>query len=398
MEWNLTSSELVGAFVCESPLATAAKATLPILGSTTSAEKHRLVIETCATCDELDCVRHEKARTDRTENRAFLLDAFWPEFDRYVQQVRRESDWLLVPIDGTRWALPQYAWSRSGFAHVEDQTLRTLVRSLKSRRLGSQGAARQAEMLHSSAAMGLAMAGRIPSTVSHVVVDQTMLPALWRSGELGGRTFDVVMRRLPMRVLQTTLDGVARRWPQSQTAADFRVEKAVLDEEDQALEAASRIVTPHREIARLFPKQSVLLDWIVPSGGAFLPQTDGDVPRIYFPGPVAARKGAYALREALQGLDIELICGGSDLEGAGFWGPLKNCRGLAPGVGISAVVQPAFLEDQPRALLRAISSEIPVIASEACGLAAFPGIEIVGLGDTKALRNAVERLLAGCAV
>jgi hypothetical protein len=394
MEWTLTDSELVGAFICANPAA----ATLPVLGPHAFEDVAPSVVETCATCAEIDCTRHERTYSTRAKTQAFLLDAYWPEFDRYVQKTRREGDCLMSPINGAFWRLPQYAWSREGFVLVGTQPLRTLERSLRLRRLGPQGAARQKEMLRASAAMGLAMATRLPSLVAHVVVDQSMLAALWRSGELGGRSFDVVMRRLPMRVLQARLDDVARRWPESRTASDFRVGSDLLDAEDEALQSASRIVTPHREIAGMFEDRSVLLDWIVPNNAPFARQTDRALPRIYFPGPVAARKGAYALREALEGLDVELIWGGSELEGERFWEGIKNRKGLEPGAGIAAVVQPAFLEDRPRALLQAIAAGVPAIATAACGLGGSMGVEIVGMGDIADLRRALERMLVSSAV
>lgn len=41
-------------------------------------------------------------------------------------------------------------------------------------------------------------ARRIPYTATHLVVSQNLLPHLWREGALAGRTFDVLMTRLPL--------------------------------------------------------------------------------------------------------------------------------------------------------------------------------------------------------
>jgi hypothetical protein len=401
IEIKLTSSELIAAFVSESLATNDRHPALPILDS--RAESGRSwkesiePVETCATCSEVDCSRHERPPSVRTERKAFLLDAYWPEINRYVQQTKNEGDWLMVPLDGNRWRLPQYAWSLDGFEGVVTQPIRTLVRSVKSRRLGTQGAARQMEMLRAGEAMGRAMARQLPSDVTHVVIDQAMLPELWRSGALGGRTFDVVMRRHPMRVLQSRLDEVADRWPMSRTAADFRAGDELLYAEDEALEMATHIVTCHQEIADLFAARAIRLDWMSPQDRPFKRQTAGTRPRVYFPGPVAARKGAYELREALRGLDVELLYGGSDLEGEGFWDLIANRRGLGD-LAIAAVVQPAYIEERPTALLRAIASGIPAIATPACGLAWTPGLEIVDVRDVYALRDAMERLLARATV
>jgi len=167
----------------------------------------------------------------------------------------------------------------------------------------------------------------------------------------------------------------------------------MLAAEDEALNAAANIVTPHLEVAALFPNKARLLDWIVPNAAPFFLQTDGATPRILFPGPVTARKGAYVLREALQGLPLEVIWTGSELEGPDFWGDISNRRGIAEGFGIAAVIQPAFLEDRPRALLQAMASGIPVITTEASGIAQRDGVQFVRMGDVGDLRQSLERLM-----
>jgi hypothetical protein len=397
MEWKLSGTELIGAFEFDEPVVRSNNNSLPVLKSIAGSMAVSHSVETCGTCAEVGCQRHEAVLRSSAGRQAFLVDGFWPEFDLYLQETRRPGDWLMLPIDGQRWHSHQYSWSRDGFSHVTQQALRTLGRSLRLRRLASQGAARQTELLRMNAAMGQAMAARLPASASHVVIDQTLLPAVWQSGALGGRTFDVLMRRLPMRVLQARLDSAAERWPTSRTAADFRVGNDLLDAEDEALQAAAHAITPHHEIAGLFGSRAILLDWIPPAR-RFMCQADGEIPRIFFPGPVAARKGAYELREALRGLDIEVICGGSLLEGENFWGPLKNRRGLADGEGITAVVQPAYVEEHPNILLSAVASGVPCIATEACGLGLLPGVETLPLGEIESLRTAVEGLLALVAV
>ncbi|HVR67716.1 MAG TPA: glycosyltransferase, partial [Verrucomicrobiae bacterium] len=59
------------------------------------------------------------------------------------------------------------------------------------------------------------------------------------------------------------------------------------------------------------------------------------------------------------------------------------------------VVLPAWIEDQPRRLLRAIAAGIPVIASDACGLEGVAGVTTVPVGDVLALRNAVIDAIQG---
>ena len=85
---------------------------------------------------------------------------------------------------------------------------------------------------------------------------------------------------------------------------------------------------------------------------------------ILFPASALGRKGAYELRAALSGLDAELVVAGGATEHDGaFWDGLKVRRldGRMPE-RLAAVVLPAVVEHQPRALLRALAAGIPVIA------------------------------------
>ena len=58
--------------------------------------------------------------------------------------------------------------------------------------------------------------------------------------------------------------------------------------------------------------------------------------------------------------------------------------------GVKLLVLPAHVEACPRLLLRAIVSQIPVIASAACGLGDLPGVTTVPTGDVLALGRAIE--------
>lgn len=92
------------------------------------------------------------------------------------------------------------------------------------------------------------------------------------------------------------------------------------------------------------------------------------------------------------GGDELLILGGAK-EGTGD--PLDDIlhrRGTPAELSsCTALVMPAWIEHEPRLALRALSSGIPVIATEACGLSNHPLLRLVPEGDTDALKIALAR-------
>src|SRR5205807_698055 len=238
---------------------------------------------------------------------------------------------LLLPIDGGRFNQPRYAWPTRDFSEVHSALFTTLLRSLRSRRVAHYGAKRIMADLHSTELIAHALARHIPYEISHACLMQRFLPFLWREGVLGGRTFDVLATRLPLRVLHGRLDMETAKHPERKTLAEFRAPEMLVQAEEEALAAAERIITPHAEIAELFGNRAVLLPWAMPSAACQVRNTR-TLPRcntstlatVAFPGPTAARKGAYELREAAHALDLEILLLGSELEGEDFWHGVKT--------------------------------------------------------------------------
>ena len=117
---------------------------------------------------------------------------------------------------------------------------------------------------------------------------------------------------------------------------------------------------------------------------------------ILFPASALARKGAYAVRDAIQGLDVDLVVTGSAVEHPAFWRDAPP-RMIAPGEplpALAAVVLPALVEHRPEPLAEALAAGIPVIATDACGLPPHPDLHLVARGDAVGLRRAIETLLA----
>jgi hypothetical protein len=349
----------------------------------TSEEPHALIpagdpVESCETCGITSCFRHPETLHLGTHSiTAWLVDAYWPEHNAYLTGHRGETDWLFTPL-----ATDRYPWTRQGFGKVYQAKLLVAIRSFTSRRLATHGAERQRALLTFDQRLANTYARAIPAAATHFVVSQNLLPFLWRDGILGGRTFDVLMTRLPLSNLQNTLDQAANQWPESPTLADFRADPQLLADEQAALAEARHWISPHSVIAKLGGTRTIKLDWILPNPNNT--KTRGQ--QILFPASTLGRKGAYELRQ----LDLPLTLSGSILESPDFW---KNHQVTSQPHftldQIGTIVLPAWVENQPRRLLQAVANQIPVIASEACGLEGVKGVTTIKLGDPNALKNAI---------
>jgi hypothetical protein len=351
----------------------------------------------CESCGQVTCFRSDGHLTHLSNNprKAFLLDVAWPEFGRYVDANHSPEDILAIPMDGERWNRRQYAWPTQGFARVHTAQLSTLRRSLMSRRLATQGASRQRDLLRASRDLAAALARCLDERTDEVCVSQNLLPFLWESGVLGGRGVSVFCTQVPLRDLHAALDRASQIHSESNTLGDFRADDWLVAAEAEALRHAHQVVTPHRQIAALFPGKSRLLDWEAPKP-SFERQAmrQSEPPSILFPCATLGRKGAYELREALRGMNVLLLLGGPILEDQQFWQGF-NVELATPAQMQKAtiVVQPSIVESQPRALLKALVSGIPVIATESCGLPPMEGLHLITPMDVSALRDAIQELL-----
>jgi VanW like protein len=347
----------------------------------------------CTTCNQTDCHLNDPDRPQMTGSdhpTAWLVDACWPEFAKLIRSKARKEDALFVPQrlkDTSR-----YAWPKGVTGTEKRATFIALRRALALRRAPVQGRVLQTLLMRYDEEIARSYARQLSHLHTHAVVSLSLLPHLWRLGVLAGRTFDVLMERAPMSMLEATLDDAAERLPESPTLADFRAPPAIAEGEAEALAEARYLYTPHREIAKFDPARTALLDWVLPSG---LTKAAPGGKTILFPASALARKGAYAVRDALQGLDAELMVTGRAHEHAGdFWGGIKVSENAAWPSELAAVVLPAIVEHQPRALLRALAMGLPVIASEACGLGDLAGVTTVPMFDGAALRNAIASALS----
>ncbi|WP_223266720.1 VanW family protein [Luteimonas gilva] len=349
----------------------------------------------CGDCAQGECVqRFEPA--PRSRSTGYLLDEMWPEFDRWIAGRLRSGDFASVPMDGVRRKRPNYAWNsvrNEGVRLVEHRWL-ALRRSLASRRLQAQGAARQRRLLAFDREFARAFAKAVPYDAEQLVVPVGMLAELVRTGVLGGRRYAVLMTRAPIAMLQRDLDRAAALHPESPTLADFRADEALVRLEETGLGNADSIVTPHTAVADYAGRYGVpveRLEWVFPEFAGKASQGKS----LLFPASALGRKGAYEVREACAELGLEVRVLGSASEGEGFWRGTK-ARAAAPGdifADVGCVVLPAYVEHRPGLLLKALAAGIPVICSPECGLPAqLPATTVVPAGDARRLVEALKAM------
>jgi hypothetical protein len=350
---------------------------------------HQDDLGSCATCGVESCFRSMKPQESLSFGRtAFLVDEFSPEFDRFIQKNHDKKDLLLIPIDGKRWKKSNYAWTN--LPNTKQSISTTLFRSYKSRKLATQGASRQKNLLAMYQKLAESYSKHLTYDVTHVVVQQNLLPFLWKSGQLGGRTFDVLMTALPMKNLQERLDFAKNLHAESTTLGDFRAEMWLIEAETEALNEARKLITPHTEIASLFGERAEILQWQMPEKKA-ISRPKNDKFTIVFPASTVGRKGVYELRTAIENLDVKLVILGGNVESEEFWHGFDVEKGGDNWLEIAdLVVLPAFVEHKPRRILLAAANEIPCIASTACGVENVANVEVIKTGDAVDLREAIE--------
>src|SRR5215204_1687734 len=174
IEAKLNSDELIVQFKAEEKIAQKA------IHQIQRAVVHSRNPNSCATCEEGDCHRVVDAREYADfGSTAFLVDEYSPEFDKHIQASRRGDDRLLIPLDGLRFRKANYAWTTSGFGKVRQSLWVTSKRSYRSRKLATQGAARQQNLLRMYEELAGSYAKCLSYDVTHVTVQQNLLPFLW---------------------------------------------------------------------------------------------------------------------------------------------------------------------------------------------------------------------------
>ena len=332
-------------------------------------------------------VKQEKAIT------TFILDERWIEYEDYIKSISSDEDFFIVPLGKMGFLKTnRFNWNLDNPENIKTVTLASLQRAVRLRLLSKSKSNIFSLMLGFDKNVADAAAQYIPIESTHVVVSQNLLPFIWASGALGGRTFDVLMNRLPIEKLHQRLDLAHANHPESKTLNDFRAPESLVDLENTALTKSRSIITPHHEIADIFNNKSIRLNWQLP---AEVTKTETHGNKILFPASALGRKGAYEIKKLAKELNLSIVVLGKAEEDLNFWKDVNiEMTGANPFEEIGLVVYPTYVEHQPRILLKAVAAGLSVITTTACGLVPGNNLTIVPIGDYKTLKEAVLHQLA----
>ncbi|TGM59900.1 VanW family protein [Leptospira adleri] len=348
------------------------------------------VLNDCYSCGRISCSQHSWNNRPSSDFTVWALDEVWPEFDEYVLTHCKPKDSIILPLkNGSRWGTNRFDWTIRNAKNVREMFLPALSRSFRLRYCAGKNTNRFQLNLELDRRLADAVAEKISYEASHLVVSQSLLPALWEAGVFAGRTFDVLMTRLPLFVLHERLNQAYSKYPQSETLNDYRASSSWVESETRALQSAQKILSPHSEILELFPKQAFPLRWSIPASKE---NRVSEKKGILFPGSALGRKGAYEMKRLAKELNLSLYVLGNAMEREGFWENLSVQSFQNSWDEIGLVVYPAYVENQPRQLLKAISKKIPIITTTAAGLKDLEekDVVLVPIGDYESLKRALE--------
>ena len=344
----------------------------------------------CYSCGNFACFKHPDRTSLKQEiaTTTFILDEKWPEYDNYITETTTASDNFILPLKKNRFIkTDRYSWTSANPKKTKTTDFEGIYRAIKLR-FAPKNKNNVFELgLRLDKKIATAAARQIPIDSTHLVISQNLLPFIYETGVLGGRTFDVLMTRLPFEKLHERLDFAFNIHSESPTLKDFRADKELIETENKALTKARKIITPHSEIAEIFKNKVVKLNWETPlsTNG----QTNGI--KVLFPASAVGRKGAYEIRRLAKELKLNLTISGRTIENDNFWEDLKTEKFNGAFDQIGLIVYPTFVEHQPRQILKAISKGVKVVTTIACGLDGSDLVEIVEINNFEQLKNAVEK-------
>lgn len=344
----------------------------------------------CYSCGNHACFKHPDRSSLQIDmaSTTFILDEYWPEYDSYIKEIATADDHFILPLKRNIFMKSdRYSWKSAIPKKTKATYLQGIYRALKFRTASKKRNNVFELSLNLDKKIAVAAAKLIPIESTHIVISQNLLPFLFESGALGGRSYDVLMTRLPFEALHHRLDYAYALHPESKTLNDFRANKELVDIEKIALKKARHIITPHAEIADLFEHKVLKLKRDYPSTSN--QKRLGS--KVLFPASAVGRKGAYEVKRVAQELSLNLVIGGRKMEYGNFWENMNvgNYQGNINEIAL--LIYPTFIENQPRQILKAISRGIPVITTKACGIEASNIVSIIEFNEIEQLKNEIKK-------
>ncbi len=339
----------------------------------------------CYSCWNTDCyICNTKDKISNTGVTTYILDDRWPEYERYVNENVKDQDYILAPLSDSTLKLlgkesQKWKIAKGRKIYYQKEALKRLYSFHK-----NKGGNLFSWQLGADEPLVRSIIRKIPVETTHLVVAHNMLPFLYKYFALGGRTYDILMTRSSIRKLQAHLDVAFNRYKDSPTLCDFRAPERIMLLEDKALAGVSKIITAHGKVATEFDG-AIKLDWDLQPI-----QTKTGGKKILFPASLLARKGAYEIRRLAEELNIQFVVHGKAVEYPDFLSCEYTQGDIFDNIGL--VVLPAYVENRPQLILKAISLGIPVIITEACGISPQENVIIVPTGDYETLKKRVEEM------
>jgi hypothetical protein len=339
----------------------------------------------------MNCFIHPKnLPLNRTGSTTFILDEKWTEFNDYIHSIAKKEDTFIIPLKPNVFIKTnKYSWNFPKNYNTHFATLRGLERAVKLRFHSKKSNVFELG-LHLDNKIAKAASKLIPIHATHLVVAQNLLPFLYDCGALGGRTFDVLMYRMTIGDLHERLNFAYSQHPDSLTLSDFRAPDALIEMEINALNIAGKIITPHADVAAIFQHKTIKLNWHIPASS----NTEKKGQKILFPASALGRKGAFLIKQLAQELNLSLTVSGLATEYEGFWDNIHTETFSGSFEEIGLVIYPTYIEHQPRQILKAISKNIPVITTAACGIEASNNVHIIDTGNYEQLKTEVLKYIS----
>lgn len=347
----------------------------------------------CYSCGNLACFKHSNKTTvkQKEAKTTFILDEFWAEHNEYIQSIATENDFFILPLQNNHFLFKtnRYNWTIKNPKNLKFTSKQGIWRALRLRIAAKTKENVFNLSLNLDKRIAQNAAKHIPLETTHLVISQNLLPFLFETGALGGRTYDVLMTRLPIEKLHENLDFAHKIYPESTTLNDFRAPQSLIELENKALTKAQKVITPHEEIADIFRNKAIKLAWHLPK--VEIKAKNGI--KILFPASAFGRKGAYEVRKLAKELNLNLFILGNASEKNDFWKGISIQKFTGDYSEIGLIIYPTYVENQPRQVLKAISMGVPIVTTATCGLPPMENVTICKTGDYDSLKLAVLRAL-----